>query len=502
MKSWDPHAIRKSLLDDEVGTIIRDAPVRVGLCYPNPYPIAMSSLGYQVVYRMLNSRPWISAERIVLPDEVEAWRRDRLAPVSIESGRPASSFDLLGFSITFDLDITGVFDLLALSGIPVLRAERDPEHHPLVLAGGPITASNALPLGPFIDLAVIGDAEVALERLLDVLEDTRGRDAVLAAAAEIEGVWVPELHGDRVPPTQKVTTDYLPAYGQITTPHSELSDMFLVEASRGCPRHCKFCLVRAAESPMRESELEALLSHIPDHARRVGFVGAAVSEWSGIREAIRRVVEQGRGVGVSSLRADRLDEELVDLLARGGYRTLTVASDAPSARLRGKMAKGLRTEHLREAARLARKFEMKRLKMYVIVGLPDETEADIEELIELSRELAAELPLVLGVSPLVPKLHTPLGDAPFAGVRAIDRILDTLRRGLGGVADVRATSGRWAWVEYRMSQGDQEAGLAALEAWKHGGRFAAWKRAFAGVTERGGLEAARRAALWPAAGMR
>ncbi|MCB9785542.1 MAG: radical SAM protein [Deltaproteobacteria bacterium] len=497
----DPEQQRKALLADETGTIIRDAPLRIALCYPNPYRTAMSSLGYQVIYRMMNARPFASAERVVLPDDVAEFRRRGLCPASIESGRPLSAFDILAFSVTYDLDITGFFELLDMAGVPLMRADRGPGHPPVIL-GGPLTASNALPFGPFIDLAIIGDGERAVSALMEALSEATDRDDLLDRAQAIEGVWIPERDGDRVPATQKVTVGALPAVGQIVTPHTELSNMFLLEASRGCPRYCKFCLVRAPESPMREPELDAVLAHVPAHAPRVGFVGAAVSEWSGIREALRRVVAMGKGVGVSSLRADRLDADFVELLARGGYRTMTVASDAASQRLRGKMAKGIRTRHLLDAASLARDAGMVRLKMYVIVGVPDEQDEDIDELIALCRELGSILPLALGVSPLVPKLHTPLGDAPFAGIPEVQRTLSRLERGLRGAAELRSTSAKWAWVEYRMSQGGQDAGLAALQAWRDGASFRDWQRALDGADERAGLRAAREADLWPAAGMK
>lgn len=499
----DPEALRRQLLADEIGTIYKDAPLRIGLCYPNPYHTAMSSLGYQVIYRLMNERPTISAERVVLPDDVPTWEKRQLAPTSLESGRPISAFDLLAFSIAYDLDITGFFDLLSLGGIPILRSERGP-HHPPILLGGPITASNVLPFAPFVDLAVIGDGEHAVARLLDAVEVATDREALLEAAAEIPGVWVPALHGDRVPAVQKVSgPDAVPAVAQIVTPHTELSSMFLIEGSRGCPRFCKFCLVRNRESPMREAEVERVLSAIPDWAPRVGFVGAAISEWVGIKDALREiVVERKKGVGISSLRADRLDEEFVDLLARGGYRQMTIASDAASQRLRGKMAKGLRTRHLIGAARMAKAAGMKRLKVYVIVGLPDERREDLDELVDFCRELSGILPVALGVSPLVPKLHTPLGDAPFAGIGPVDKTLKYLKRALGGVAEVRSTSARWAWVEYRLSQGAEDAGLAAYAAWQDGFGFRAIESAMAEVRERGALEAAQRHALWEAAGMR
>ena len=498
---WDPHRVRKHLLKDEVGTILKDAPSRIGLCYPNPYHTAMSSLGFQVIYRMMNAQAGVSAERVFLPDDLATFSKKRWQPVSLESGRSLGDFDLLAFSIAYDLDIPGFFELLHLGGIPALRQERGP-HDPPILVGGPLTASNVLPLGPFIDLAVVGDGEIATELLLEAWLESRDLDDFLSRAAKIEGVWVPEIHGDLVPPTQKVRGSYLPAIGQIVTPHTELSNMFLIEASRGCPRFCKFCLVRAPESPMRESELGRVLAAIPAHAPRVGFVGAAISEWSGIKDALRHVVGLGKGVGISSLRADRLDPEFVGLLAKGGARTMTVAADAPSQRLRNKLAKGIRTEHLRHAAALGQEAGMRKLKLYVIVGLPDEGEDDMAELVELVRELRSYLPVAVGVSPLVPKLHTPLGDARFAGVKPLEKLLSGLKRKLGPLADMRSTSARWAWVEYRLSQGDQDAGLAAYEAWKQGGRYADWVRALDGVDERGALKAAQAANLWQAAGMK
>jgi radical SAM superfamily enzyme YgiQ (UPF0313 family) len=496
----EPDVWRERLLASERGTIQKDAPLRVALCYPLPYHAAMSSLGYQVIYRMMNEHEGLSCERVVLPDDVRAWRERGHEPVSIETGRPLGKFDVIAFSMTWDLDILGFFDLLDLARIPVERERRN-RWHPAVLIGGPLTASNPLPLADFIDFAVIGDGEVAVPQLLTALTDAAHRDDLMDRLSSIEGVWVPETQGDRIPATQKVTAG-LPAVSQIVTPLAELSNMFLVEGSRGCPRFCKFCLVRSPESPMRQTEVGRVMAKIPPWAERVGFVGAAISEWEGIRDAMRAVVDSGRGIGISSLRADRMDHEFVDLLYRGGARTMTIASDAPSQRQRNKMAKGIRTEHLWNSAVLARDVGMLKIKLYVIVGLPTETAEDLDELIAFSKELNGLLPTALGVSPLVPKLHTPLGDAPFAGIPAIEATLDRLRTGLEGTAEIRSTSARWAWVEYRMSQGDATAGHAALAAWRDGGDFRAWERAFAGLPERPALEAANRHGLFRAAGMK
>lgn len=496
----DPEAWRKTLLESERGTLIKEAPFRIALCYPLPYHAAMSSLGFQVIYRMMNERPGLACERVVLPDDVRQWKARGLPPVSIETGRALKDFDLVAVSLTWDLDLVGFFDLLDLAGIPIERKKRT-RWDPAILIGGPLTASNPLPMADFIDMAVIGDGERAVPKVLDALEDATDREDLFDRIGSVPGVWIPERDGDRIPPTQKVPLD-VPAVSQIVTPLSELSNMFLVEASRGCPRFCKFCLVRSPESPMRENELDAVLSRIPDWAPRVGFVGAAISEWAFIKDALRHVTDLGKGVGISSLRADRLDDEFVALLAKGGVRGMTVASDAPSQRQRNKMGKAIKTEHLLNAARLAKAHGMNKLKLYVIVGLPGETDEDLQELTAFARELSQILPTSLGLSPLVPKLHTPLGDAPFAGIEVIDRTLDKLRIGLEGIAEIRSTSARWAWVEYKLSQGGALVGHAALAAWREGGDFRAWERALRDLPDREALAAARRHNLFPAAGMR
>ena len=466
----------------------------------------MSSLGYQVMYRQFNEHPEIACERAVLPDDLDAHRRAGFPLLTIESGHPVGGADAIGISLAYEPDIQSLFELLQLARVPPLRADRDGSEPPVIL-GGPITMSNALPLAPVADAIVIGDGELVCGALSDVLIDTAGkpRAALLEALATLPGVFVPAIHGTAVPDMLVSGVDALPAVGQIWTPDAELSDMLLVEASRGCPRYCTFCVMRATAQPMREAPPELVEAAIASEAPRIGLVGAAVSEYTHIRRVLRAVVDAGKGIGISSLRADRLDEEFVELLQAGGYRTMTIASDAPSQAMRGRLKKGLRGRHLLGAAHLAARFKMRTLKMYVIIGLPGETDADIEELADFSLELARIVPRVaLGLSPFVPKLHTPLGDAPFEDIKRQERRIAALRKRLRGRVEIRSVSPRWAWVEYRLSQGGPSAGLAAYAAWRAGGRFADYKRAFAALDEdeRFALRAATEHGLWAPAGMR
>ena len=449
---------------------------RVALCYPNRYPVAASSLGYQVVHQMITATPGMASARATLPDPEVADHLPADGVRTIEDEAPLSAYPVVAFSIAYEMDLSNLLWMMDAAGIPPLRDERTAAQ-PFVLVGGPMTLSNALPLEPFADAVVMGEAEEVLGEVLEALRAVDDRHARWERLARIAGVWVPALHGVATPEPLKVAAERLPAAAAWWTPEAELRDMFLVEASRGCPRYCKFCVVRARNTPMRHRPVEHILAAIPLEAPRVGFVGAAVSEYPQIKDALRVCVERGQEVGLSSLRADRLDDEFVGLLVAGGARTLTIASDAPSEAMRGRMAKALRSRHLLAAAERARRHGVHRLKIYVIVGLPGETDADIDELVRFADELSRVHKVTLAINPLVPKLRTPMAEAPFGPIRSIEEKYRTLQRRLRGRVQLRTLSPKWAWVEMRLSLGGPEAGLAALEVARSGGGFAAWKRA-------------------------
>jgi len=466
------------LLASEQGTLHKTARLPVALCYPSPYHVGMSSLGFQSIYREIHAHPGATAERSFLPDDVDAFRESRTPLFTLESGTPVGEFPVLAFSVAYELELPGVLDVLTLSGLPVLASERGMDW-PLVVAGGPLTFSNPEPLEPFVDVLAQGEADGLIHQLLDALAEENDRDTLLNRLASTPGFRVPGRGGMSLHVT-RADDSRLPARSQIITPRTELSSMFLVEPERGFSRGCHYCVMRrSTNGGMRTVPPERVLELVPAEARRVGLVGAAVTDHPRIVELLRTLVDSGREVGVSSLRADRLTEELVNTLKLGGARMLTVASDGASQRIRDLVDRKHSEEQLVRAARFAARAGLKRLKVYTMVGLPLEADADVDELIRFTLELGGHLPVALGVSPFVSKRHTPLDGAPFAGIREIDDRLDRLRRGLKGKAEVRPTSARWAWVEYMLAQCGPEAGLAAMDAWRSGGSFSAWKRAFA-----------------------
>jgi radical SAM superfamily enzyme YgiQ (UPF0313 family) len=213
----------------------------------------------------------------------------------------------------------------------------------------------------------------------------------------------------------------------------------------------------------------------------VGLVGAAVSDHPRIAEIVRTLAERGVEVGLSSLRPDRLDDELVGALRLAGYRTLTTAMDGASEKVRELLDRKARVRHLARAAELARAHGMSRLKLYLMIGVPGETDEDIDECVAFTTQLSQRIPIALGIAPFCPKRNTPLAGASFAGIPVVQRRLDRLRRGLRGRADVRATSARWAWVEATLAGGGEAEGRAVLEAVHAGGSFASYQRAFSAL---------------------
>lgn len=461
----------------ETGTIRKDAPFRVALVYPSPYRAAMASLGYQTIYRRLNEVTGVAADRAVLPDDAAAASGPLL---TFEREAPVGDYRLVAFSVAFELEIAGMIRCLELAGLAPLAADRRAED-PLVVAGGPLTFSNPVPLAPFVDLVVMGEAEETALELVRACQELGDRRAVVEALAGRPGFYAPERDGDRVPPVGQADDALLPARSQILTPHSELSSMFMTEAARGCSRGCTYCVMRrSTNGGMRILEPDLIVGGVPEAARRVGLVGAAVTDHPGIAEVVRRLVDGGRQIGISSLRADRLDDELVGLLARGGYRTLTTAMDGASQRLRDHIERKTRERDLLKTAELARRHGLETVKYYLMVGVPTETEADIDELAGFTRELRKVHPRIrFGVAPFVAKRNTPLDGEPFAGIDVVERRLARLRSALRGAAVVNPTSARWAWVEYMLAQGDASAGRAVLDAHRAGGRFADYRKAFA-----------------------
>ena len=465
---------------DEVGRIDKDAARRVALVYPSPYSVGMSSLGFQRIYRVIQELPGIACERVFLDDGGEEAGARVESPVSYEGGRSLGEFPLLALSVAYELQLAGLCRMFDAAGIAPERALRD-ERAPFVLVGGPLTFSNPLTLAGYADAVVLGEAEELVAPALDAVLSAPSKSAALDALAALAHVWVPARH-DGLPEIAACDDALLPALSAIRTPHTELSDMLLIETERGCSRGCTYCVMRrTTNGGMRVVPKEVVLAAIPPATRKVGLVGAAVSDHPRIVEIVRTLAERGSQVGLSSLRPDRLRDDFVSALAAAGHRTLTTALDGASQRLRDVIERRGQEQHYLAAARHARAHGIERLKLYLMLGLPGETDADIDECSRFVSELSRIVPVALGISPFCSKKNTPLDGMPYAGVDTVQRRLALLKKGLRGRAEVRAVSAKWAWVEHVLSQGGAAEGLAVVEAVRAGGSFASFKRAFAAL---------------------
>ena len=314
--------------------------------------------------------------------------------------------------------------------------------------------------------------------------DCDGRESWLDAVEALPGGYVPE-RGKPLPAPARASDVLLPARSFIITPDTELSSMFLIEGERGCHRECTFCVMRrSTNGGMRLVRPDSILDLIPEHATKVGLVGAAISDHPQLVELLEAIHTSGRSVSVSSLRADRLARRprIAEIMRASGARSLTTASDAATETLRKTLRKGATEALLETVAAQAGSLGFQRLKIYMMLGVPGEEDEDMDELIACTNHLARHLPIALGVAPFVSKRMTPLDKLPFAGISVIERRVKRLQKGLDRRrAEVRPTSARWAWVEYQLAQGDAEVGEAAAKAILAGGRFAHYRKALAEI---------------------
>jgi len=497
---------RNEFIKTEVGAIRKNwnGRIRIALAYPNRYHVGMSNLGFQTVYRAFNAFEHVVCERVFIQEHDEPATR---GPRSLESNRRLSNFDIIAFSISFENDYINLLTLLKQAGLPLRSTDRSPTH-PLVIAGGVACFLNPEPIAPFMDCFLIGESEPLIPRFIDAFDPSMEKPLLLKELARgIPGIYVPAFYETRydkngilsgfhpladVPDTiQPMTLKESrgkPARSCLLTPHATFADTYLIEVGRGCPHGCRFCAAGYIYRPPRFKPLTDLKQCIDagsTQTRKVGLVGAAVSDHPDIENLCRSVDGKDIQLSFSSLRADALTPELLTALKQSGVNTATIAPDAGSERMRRVINKGLTEEHILQAAENLVTYGIPNLRLYFMVGLPTETTEDIEAIVVLCKQLKHRFlqssrarkrmgEITVSLNSFVPKPFTPFQWSAMDEVSRLKKKIKTVKTALNRVPNVRVYSDtpRWAHVQGFLSRGDRRVAELLVQAQDNNGNWA------------------------------
>ena len=500
--SHDIISLYRARLEKEKGTVRKDwgGKLTVALAYPNSYRLGMSNLGFQLVYHLFNKRADVLAERVFLPEgqEMSLYLQSGKALLSLESQAPLQNFDLLAFSLSFENDYPNLLKILELGKIPILAAQRrDP--CPFVMAGGITTFLNPEPVAPFVDFFLLGEAETALHAFVDHFLDVRSgpieREKIPRnLVKKMTNLYVPSLyrpiyHEDGtlqsllpiekgIPEKIQVACSTPSAFkkapvpvSSIITPETEFGDKTLIELGRGCGRSCRFCAAGYVYRPPRvrdAASLQKTLDKTLKQRDQVGLLSAAVSDVPGIEDLTAFIIKKGGRFSVSSLRADSLTPRLVEHLRQAGQKTLAIAPEAGSERLRRVINKHLTREQIMEAARSIARIESFAIRLYFLVGLPTETKEDISEIVNLVKGIKHHMikesaprgrigPIRLSVNCFIPKPATPFQWFSMDQMVSLKEKQKWLKKTLAKEGGVKVSFDvpKWAYVQTLLSVGDR-----------------------------------------------
>ncbi len=539
-RSSEPHADNRRLraLETHVDPpVAQGGDLRIHLVYPNSYWVAMSNLGFQAVYRLFSQAPGVVIERGFLPDHPydskvydQRWR-------TFESSRPLADCDVLAFSLSFETDYPHLFRMLSNAGVlsldPAARAQHaDTEkfNAPIILAGGTSVTLNPEPVADVLDVIMLGEAEEWIGEFAATLRDARAaglnRVDSLARLAAIEGVYVPQFYTpsyessglvkgfahSSIPtltsasttPTDTANTPTVseclpapkarrrfvkdlskfPTYSGILTPETEFRSMFLTETGRGCEMGCRFCVAGYIYRPVRKRSEESLTDTVKiglEHSDAVGFVGASVSSHKAIAKLASQVAETGARASLSSLMSQKVNRVLAASLSESEYKTVALAPEAGSERLRRAAGKRVSNNQVVEAARDLAEAGIRGFKLYFIVGLPTETNQDLEALVSLANEVRSAVVeasresgkaawVVLSVNPFIPKANTPFQWEPMLSQTELNKKIAHIRAAIKRIPNIELhfEPPKESYFQALLSRGDRRVARLLYAAEQQG----------------------------------